>query len=261
MSTENGHNQYQGSHDPGEGSSRRPPPPPSSYTTQPHPLVGEAFDIFAWHAAYLSCQKYFLDHSQHETHVQAVAALLNIQLPFQWPMNPLANFGNASVDLASPTARFGQPYSNQPTMASPNRAEPVPQPPRPAISRPNHVSLIPYIRRFVITGWDTEPILHGFFGDEWRQGIGHLRACERRNYLFAAKAGGWAKVKSQYDMDANQTVPWLQAPQSVNDTEIENAEKTWSSWRALEDWMVGPRAPENEEDGYESAHGRDAMKS
>jgi hypothetical protein len=254
MSNEDAYNQYQGFHDPGEGSSRRPPPT-SSYTTQPHPLAGEAFDIFAWHAAYLSCQKYFLDHSQHETHVQAVAALLNIQLPFQWPLNPLANFGNASVDLASPTARFGQPTSTRPTVSSPNRANPIPQPPRPAINQPNNVSLIPYLRRFVITGWDTEPILHGFFGDDWRQGIGHLRACERRNYLFAAKAGGWEKVKSQYDMDANQTVPWLQAPQNVKSAEIESAEQTWSSWLALEDWMIGPRAPGIEEDGAEGSHG------
>ena len=62
------------------------------------------------------------------------------------------------------------------------------------------------------------------------------------NYLFAAKAGGWGYVKSQYDMNPQETVPFLNPPQNLSDAEIENAEKIWSQSIALEDWMIGPRA-------------------
>jgi len=60
-------------------------------------------------------------------------------------------------------------------------------------------------------------------------------------------------VKYQYDMDARQTVPWMQTPQNVQESEIQNAERTWSSWLALEDWMIGPRAPGEEEEGEVSS--------
>jgi len=116
------------------------------------------------------------------------------------------------------------------------------------------VSLVPYIRRLIITGFDKEAVLHGFFGNDWRKGVGPVHECERRNYLFAAKSGGWATVKQQYDMDPEQSAPYLQPPQNVHLAEIESAEKLWSQWLAMEDWMVGPRAPNygqgrHEEDG------------
>ncbi|KAJ5714919.1 uncharacterized protein N7483_012100 [Penicillium malachiteum] len=85
---------------------------------------------------------------------------------------------------------------------------------------PPSVSLIPYIRRLVATGMDFPGVLHGFFGDDWGSGVGPLHEQERRNYLFAAKSGG------------------------PSDAEIEAAERSWSEWLAMEDWMVGPRAPD-----------------
>ena len=94
--------------------------------------------------------------------------------------------------------------------------------------------------------------MHGFFGDDWKKGVGPMWECERRNYLFAAKSVGWAKVKYQYDMSPHESVPFLKPLQNVNLNEIEAAEKTWSQWLAMEDWMVGPRAPDAE-DGQESA--------
>jgi len=42
-----------------------------------------------------------------------------------------------------------------------------------------------------------------------------------------------------------ETVPFMRPLQSPVTAEIEAAEKSWSEWLAMEDWMVGPRAPEN----------------
>jgi len=193
------------------------------------------FDIFDWHPSYQSCQKYFLDHAQYENPVQAVAALINICLPYQWTPNPVVGSANQSPHNSSPSLQF-TPFSRQTLGSSSNRRA------------MNWVSLHPYIRRLVITGFDSEAILHGFFGDDWRKGVGPVQECERRNYLFAAKSGGWAKVKNQYDMGPQETVPFLQPPQNVQLAEIENAEKEWSKWLAMEDWMVGPRAPEHMEE-------------
>jgi hypothetical protein len=107
------------------------------------------------------------------------------------------------------------------------------------------VSLIPYIRRLVVTGTDAPLILHGMFGDEWVKGVGLLHEQERRNYLFAAKSEGWASVKKGYDISPEETVPFLRPLREPLDAEIQAAEKMWSQWLAMEDWMVGPRAPEN----------------
>ena len=102
------------------------------------------------------------------------------------------------------------------------------------------VHLIPYLRRLVVTGLDFPGVLHGFFGDDWATGVGPLHEQERRNYLFAAKSGGWASVKRDYD-----TLPFMRPLQAPVIAEIVAAEKSWSEWLAMEDWMVGPRAPEN----------------
>lgn len=71
-----------------------------------------------------------------------------------------------------------------------------------------------------------------------------MHECERRNYLFAAKSVGWAKVKCQYDMSPHESVPFIKALAEVQTAEIEAAEKTWSQWLAMEDWMLGERAPD-----------------
>lgn len=105
------------------------------------------------------------------------------------------------------------------------------------------VTLTPYIRRLVATGFDIPGVLHGFFGDDWAVGVGPLHEAERRNYLFAAKSDNWAKVKASYDMDGEQMVPFLKPLQNVSEKEIEGAETSWSEWLAMQDWMLGPRAP------------------
>lgn len=178
---------------------------------------------FEWYPKYQSCQQYFVDHAQQSGPVQAVAAFVNIHLPFQHVHNP----------IPTPTTR-------------------QPLPPNP-FNRPNltphqtysSVSLIPYLRRLVVTGLDFPGVLHGFFGDDWAAGVGPLHEQERRNYLFAAKSGGWASVKRDYDMLPLETVPFMRPLQCPVTAEIEAAEKSWSEWLAMEDWMVGPRAPES----------------
>ncbi|KAJ5889834.1 hypothetical protein N7504_010644 [Penicillium tannophilum] len=172
------------------------------------------FDIFEWYPCYQSCQRYFLDHAQHSVPVQALSAFLNIRLPFQRQPNPILN--------------------SNPSGAS--AGQQLPGPPS--------ASLIPYIRRLVATGMDFPGVLHGFFGDDWGSGVGPMHEQERRNYLFAAKSGGWASVKKDYDMSPLETIPFLRPLQGPLDAEIEAAERSWSEWLAMEDWMVGPRAPD-----------------
>ncbi|KAF2431864.1 hypothetical protein EJ08DRAFT_586598 [Tothia fuscella] len=190
------------------------------------------FEIFEWHPAYQSCQRFFLDHAQHEAMVQAVAAFVNICLPFQWQDSPIVNSTIYNPPPAGP-GPYNLPYPRHTNNHAPARtsAQSIPW-----------VSLIPFIRRLVVTGFDKEGILHGFFGDEWKKGVGPLQECERRNYLFAAKSVGWAKVKYQYDISPNETVPFMKPLQDVKLEEIEGAEKTWSQWLAMEDWMLGPRS-------------------
>lgn len=109
------------------------------------------------------------------------------------------------------------------------------------------VSLHPYIRRLVATGFDKPEILYGWFGEKWQEGVGPLHEQERRNYLFAAKSGGWASVKRDYDVVCDEAVPYLKQLMRVDDGEIEGAEETWSSWLAMEDWMLGSRAVDDDE--------------
>ena len=119
----------------------------------------------------------------------------------------------------------------------------------------NWVSLVPYLRRLIVTASDLPIILHGFFGDDWVKGVGLLHEQERRNYLFAAKSEGWASVKKGYDISPEETVPFLRPLREPLDAEIQAAEKTWGEWLAMEDWMVGPRAPAHMQDSNSSGRG------
>lgn len=96
-----------------------------------------------------------------------------------------------------------------------------------------------------MTGMDVPQVLHGFFGDDWRSGIGPQREQERRNYLFAVKSGTWDTVKRDYDMLPLETVPFMRPLYDPTDGEIDAAERSWSEWMALEDWMLGSRAPDH----------------
>ncbi|KAI2643531.1 hypothetical protein GGS21DRAFT_21239 [Xylaria nigripes] len=192
------------------------------------PAEDSQFDILQWYPKFQSCVRYFLDHAQHEGPVQAMAAFVNIQLPFQRLQTPIPSSRPTgpppSMSSLSASAAGKFTISNQASQT---------------------ISLTPYIRRLVATGFDFPGVLHGFFGDDWALGIGQLHEVERRNYLFAAKASNWLDVKSQYDMPDGQSIPFLRTLQNVTEDEIVGAETNWSQWLAMQDWMIGPRNPED----------------
>ena len=220
--------------------------PSSSSSSNPHSTGGpnpnlstrtddSSFDIFIWHPKFVSCQRYFLDHAQHSGPVQSVCAFLNIQLPYQRDKPTVASPISDEPRIIGINAPSYRPNPLGGTSS-------VPYPPAPSLS------LTPYIRRLVVTGLDFPGVLHGFFGDDWASGIGPLHEQERRNYMFAAKSGGWASVKNAYDMSPLETVPFLRPLQGVVEQEVSAAERSWSEFMAFEDWMIGPRAPENGDD-------------
>ncbi|KAI9158790.1 hypothetical protein HJFPF1_06788 [Paramyrothecium foliicola] len=191
-----------------------------------HPFQEAQFDIFDWCPKFQSCLQYFLDHGQYSSPVQAVAAFINIQLPAQkLPTQPGNAQGGNMGGPGSVSRMSGSTNSPHRGMLSPA------------------VTVVPYIRRLVATGFDSPAVLHGFFGDDWAEGVGPFHETERRNYLFAAKSDNWLRVKTTYDMDNGQTIPFLRPLQNVTEKEIQDAETYWSEWLAMQDWMLGPRAP------------------
>src|ERR1700761_2462005 len=179
----------------------------------PPPMTGDPnFDILDWHPAYQSCQRFFLDHAQHEQATQALCALINIRLPFQYLSNPISFSTPAQspppAGPSNPSSSFNFPRPGNTNLPSPNRSRGNSEQATPAF-----VSLVPYIRRLVVTGFDKAAILHGLFGDDYKRGVLPHVDCERRNYLFAAKHGGWRSCKKQYDigsgMGGDESVPFM----------------------------------------------------
>lgn len=204
------------------------------------PAEAAPFDVFEWYPSYQNCQRYFLDTAQHQETVKAVAAFMNIHLPCQKHPNPTVGFATSPTTAAARPPRPGMSWAPGQWGAGTGAGN--------GTGSSNWVSLIPYLRRLVVTGSDLPTILHGFFGDDWVKGVGLLHEQERRNYLFAAKSEGWASVKKGYDISPEETVPFLRPLRQPLDAEILMAEKTWGEWLAMEDWMVGPRAPEHMQD-------------
>ena len=189
------------------------------------------FDVIDWYPKFQSCSRYFLDHGQYNGAVQAIAAFINIQLPFQSQHPALSSNSLVNTSLTTPNPATPSLLPSGPAM--PGR--------HPAVAA--SVTLVPYVRRLVATGFDFPSVLHGFFGRDWLEGVGPLHDSERRNYLFAAKSDNWLKVNANYDMANGQFVPFLKPLQKATEEEIQTAEATWSEWLAMQDWMLGPRAP------------------
>ncbi|EGX92547.1 hypothetical protein CCM_03920 [Cordyceps militaris CM01] len=175
-----------------------------------HPFQESQFDLFDWYPKFRECQNHFIRHAQHTAPVQAVAAFVNILLPFQQARS--RETAAAEADTRQAGLSIGP------------------------------VTLVPYVRRLVATGFDTPAVLHGFFGDAWSEGVGQIHEMERRNFLFAAKSDNWVTVKSSYDIAGGQNVPFLRPLQGVTELEIQRAESNWSEWLSMSDWMLGPRA-------------------
>ncbi|KAK5171433.1 uncharacterized protein LTR77_004577 [Saxophila tyrrhenica] len=219
----------------------------------PPPLTGDPnFDILDWYPAYQSCQRFFLDHAQHEHATQALCALMNIRLPFQHLTNPITSSRHAPAGSTNGnTNNYAFTFTG--SNLSPDARRNGHSPSATASQPPVFISLIPYIRRLVVTGFDRAPILHGFFGDDYTRGILPHLDCERRNYLFATKAGGFRSCKKQYDNGSglsdgtDESVPYMSPMEDAKVDELMAAEKGWSKWLAMEDWMVGERRPSGEE--------------
>jgi hypothetical protein len=200
-----------------------------------NPFAGDgassSFSLADWHLAYQNCQRYFVNHSQYGSFVQAVASFVNIRLPFQWPDHPVTQLPTERETVSSPASPvFPSASRRSPQFTANGQSLPF-------------ISLFPYIRRLVVTGYDSENIMCGFFGNDWQKGVGPVQTIERRNYMFAAKSVGWGMVKLHYENTTDEMVPYMTPLQRVKLNEIEIGEKAWSDWLAMEDWMIGPRTP------------------
>lgn len=176
-------------------------------------------DPIEWHCHYRTCVRYFLENGQHSAYVQSLAAFLNICLPFQKSADPVS--GSSDQQPRDSGSDYGSTASG----------------------RSSFFSLIPYVRRLIVTGTDTPSVFYEFFGGDWLAGIGPIHRQERINYLFTAKSSGWAATKREYDILPDQQVPFLRPIRDPQEEEISAAEARWSEWLAMEDWMVGPRSP------------------
>ena len=83
------------------------------------------FDIFEWYPQYQSCQRYFLDHAQHSVPVQALAAFLNIRLPFQRLPHPTHAYSAPGTPSQGAAGR-SQPFRvhSPPSPSLPSNADP-----------------------------------------------------------------------------------------------------------------------------------------
>ncbi|KAL4906317.1 hypothetical protein BDW74DRAFT_151715 [Aspergillus multicolor] len=193
-----------------------PAPAPTSAPNGSAPSLGASANVFQtpvladWYPAYMECVRHFLDQAQYSAPVQSLAAYINIRLPFQRLTNPIAHFDANLTENGQSSAQS---------------------------------SLRHYIRRLVATGNDTPAILEAFFGPDWVHGVGGIAKQERLNYLFTAKSAGYAATKAAYDILPDEHAPFLRPIRDASEEEITTAEKYWSEWMAMEDWMVGPRSP------------------
>lgn len=218
----------------------------------------KVFDVFSWYPNYQSCQRYFLEVAQFDYACQALAAFLNIKLPYQ-KLNPpdfkhyqlASNNVRAGLGLPLPF-RMGFP----PQPPAPQHIPPLPGQQGVHMQSVDHlsfgnVSLLPYIRRLVVTGYDADGIMHGWFGDDWMAGLNPLLESERQNYMFAAKSSDWLTLKTTYDTVAEESVPFMVPLQRVSEPEIVRAEDAWSAALSMRDWTIGPRGldEEVEQDG------------
>lgn len=212
----------------------------------------KVFDVFSWYPNYQSCQRYFLEVAQFDYACQALAAFLNIKLPYQrLSAADFKHYQLASNNIRNgiglpPPFRMGFPPPPPPPPSMPGQ-QGVHLQPVDHLSFGN-VSLLPYIRRLVVTGYDADGIMHGWFGDDWMSGLNPLLESERQNYMFAAKSSDWLTLKKSYDTVTEESVPFMVPLQRCTEAEIVRAEDAWSSALSMRDWTIGPRSLDEEAD-------------
>jgi hypothetical protein len=175
-------------------------------------------DLVESFSAYQKCVRHFLLEAQYSALAQSLATLMNILLPYQRSLEPGSQFLRLDTDN-EPKDRLNLQLV------------------------PDSVSLIPYVRRLIVTATDTPTVMQGFFGKDWVAGVGLLHSQERINYLFTAKSGGWLRTKAHYDILPYETVPFMRPLRDPQRQELQAADTRWSQWLAMEDWMVGPNSP------------------
>ncbi len=180
--------------------------------------------------------------------VQALAAFINIQLPYQKAPDPIISSTTPSL--------HGMPRHE---MAGHLRPGGGPFPGGHASAQAQRELLRKYIRRLIATGHDSPGVLHGFFGDDWLAGVGPLHEMERQNYLFAAKSESWLRVKQSYDLGPEETVPFLIPLRTISEQELVAADQAWSEWLEMQDWVLGPRAPDGNRMGGAQRAGSQAV--
>ena len=198
-------------------------PPNQNPTTNEIPQIALSgdmteVDLVESFSAYQKCVRYFLLEGQYSALTQSLATLMNILLPYQRSFEPGAQFPRLDNGTEPKNRSTSQLVSDS-------------------------VSLIPYIRRLVVTATDTPTVMQAFFGEGWIVGVGLLHSQERINYMFAAKSGGWLRTKAHYDILPYETVPFMRPLRDPQREELQAADTRWSQWLAMEDWMVGPNSP------------------
>jgi hypothetical protein len=113
-----------------------------------------------WIFAYEECQSFFLTNAQFTEPVQALAALANLPLPFQWRAY------NQSQITSYP----------KPELSDNDDLAYIQQ----------QVCIASYIRHLIISGLDSPPALRAFFGKTWKVGVGNILNSERRKCLLIA---------------------------------------------------------------------------
>ncbi|KAK4147147.1 uncharacterized protein C8A04DRAFT_24943 [Dichotomopilus funicola] len=97
----------------------------------------------------------------------------------------------------------------------------------------NQVKLRPYIRRLIVTGYDTEEVLSLWFGADWKGGVGRVLQQERLNYMLAAMSTSWFGVKQAYDFGPAQSVPFLKELEAPDIEALRRARDRWANMQNL----------------------------
>ncbi|KAB8213950.1 hypothetical protein BDV33DRAFT_196506 [Aspergillus novoparasiticus] len=160
-------------------------------------------DLNEWYPRYWACMQHFLSQGQHSPQVQSLAAFVNIRLPYQRSTVPVIGFPAPQNMDSGVEGTYNAP------------------------------SLRPFIRRLIVTGYDTPSVLQAFFGDDWQAGVGCVCKQERINYLFTAKSGGWTSTKAAYDMLPDEQTPFLRPLRDATEEELRIAESRWTPLRIL----------------------------
>ena len=61
-------------------------------------------------------------------------------------------------------------------------------------------------------------------------------------------------MKSAYNIGHEETVPFLAPLRGATEEELRHADRNWSEWIAMQDWMLGSRRPHSL-DVQRRAHG------